>query len=262
MLAPYIYMKNLNFKLAIVFVTVLQLVGCRDICPTKYVLVLPKPPETWVSLLGEPSWRIEWYAPNGEKQRAELQSGKNLEVEIPVTWTNPVIAYPYWSEHNLSPGFFMPAGALFPFDVEGNTLRLSWSAGKDVVYYMELVLANNDKSSKIPANFDWVRFRELFHDETINKDVCEDPWLVGWRYVAEKTISANFDKRRLIPEKTESLNVPVPSGPWYGTSPFAKPLLAENNATVAFPVRSGINYWVSKDGILRINGKIWMLSKL
>jgi len=262
MLTPYIGMKNFNFKLTTVFVLVLQFVCCKELCPSKYVLNLPKPPEIWVSLLGEPSWRIEWFDPNGEKQMVELQSSSNPEVELPVTWTNPVIAWPYWPSHNLSPGIFMPAGALFPFDIEENTLNLSWEAGPDVVFYIELALANEQNLSKIPANFNWPRFRELFNNETLSMEVCEDPWLVNWRSVAEKTISGNFDKRRLVPEKTVSMNIPVPVGPWYGTSPFAKPLLFENNATVTFQTRPGINLWVSEDGILRVNGKIWVLSKI
>ena len=257
-------MKNFYFKLTTVFVLALQLFCCRDLSPSKYILNLPKPPEIWVSLLGEPCWRIEWFAPNGEKQTVNIQSAGNFEVELPVTWTNPVIAWPYWPTHNLSPCVFMPAGALFPFDIKENTLNLSWEVGPDVVFYMELALAcaNEQKSSKIPSNFDWPRFRELFHDETLNKDTCEDPWLVNWRSVAEKTISANFDKRRLVPEKTEPMTIPVPLITWYGTSPFVKPLLFGENEDVVFPARPGINLWVSEDGILRVNGKTWVFSKI
>ena len=262
-------MKIYYFKLTTVFVLALQLACCEGLSPSKYVLNLPKPPEIWVSLLGEPCWRVEWFAPNGQKQAVNLQSAGNFEVELPVTWTNPVIAWPYWPAYNLSPGLFMPAGALFPFDIKENTLQLSWKAGADVVFYMELALAcvNEQNSSKTPANFDWPRFRELFHDETLSIEVRDDPWLVNWRSVAEKTISANFDKRRLVPEKTEPVNIPVPPGPWYGTSPFAKPFLFEdnadaNNAVVTFQARPGINLWVSEDGILRVNGKTWVFSKM
>jgi len=264
MLTPYIGMKIYNFKLTTVFVLTLQLACCRDLSPSKYVLNLPNKPTAWVSLLGKPCWRIEWFAPNGEKQELDFQSAGNLEVELPINWANPVIAWPYWPVHNLSPGVFMPAGAIFPFDIEENTLNLSWEAGKDVVFYMELAFAcaNEQKPSKTPANFDWPRFRELFHDESLGKETCEDPWLVNWRYVAEKTVSANFDKRRLVPEKTESINIPVPPGPWYGTSPFAKPLLFENGENVIFQTRPGINLWISADGILRVNGKTWVFSKM
>jgi hypothetical protein len=251
-------MKNLNFKLTTVFVLALQLACCRELCPSRYVLDLPTPPESWVSLLGEPCWLIEWIAPDGQNQRAEITYGSKLEIELPVTWTNPVIAWLYWQEHNLTSGVFMPAGALFPFDAEKDVIHLRWEAGHDVVFYRELALANEKNPSKIPANFDWTRFRELFYSKTLNEDVCEDPWLINWKSVAEKTISANFDRRRLVPEKTESRIIPVPRGPWYGTSPFSKPLSFTNDEVVTFPVRPGFNLWISEDGILRVNGNTWV----
>jgi len=254
-------MKNFNLKLTTVFVLAFQVVCCGDLCPSGYVMKLPKPPESWVSLLGEPCWRVEWIDSNGENRTAELQSGKNMEIEIQTTWTNPVIAWPYWPEHNLTPGVFMPAGALFPFDTEKDAISLSWEAGHDVIFYRELAIANDQKPSKIPANFDWPRFRELFQSNALSEAVRKDPWLVNWRSVAEKTISGNFDRRRLVPEKTESKIIPVSSGPWYGTSPFAEPLSFANNAVVTFQLRPGINLWFSSDGILRANGNIWMFTK-
>jgi hypothetical protein len=254
-------MKILNFKLTFVFVLALQLICCRDMCPSKYTLELPKPPESWVSLLGEPSWLIEWIAPDGQNKRAELTNRSNLEIELPVTWTNPIIALPYWQEHNLSPGIFKPAGALFPFDVENDVIRLSWEAGVDAVFYRELAFANKQDLSKIPANFDWQRFRELFYEKTLNDDVCEDPWLVDWQSAAEKTISANFDRRRLVAEKTESKTIPVPAGQWYGTSPFTKPLSFSDNEAAIFPVRPGFNLWINAKGILRVNGNTWVFAE-
>jgi hypothetical protein len=254
-------MKTLNFKLTTVFVLVLQLFCCKEVCLSKYALELPKPPESWVSLLGEPCWLIEWIAPDGQNKRAEITNGSKIEIEIPVTWTNPVFAWPYWPQHNLAFGIFMPAGALFPFDAKKNAIRLSWEAGPDVVFYRELSIANEQKLSKIPANFDWLRFRELFHEETLDGEVCEDPWLVNWRSAAEKTISGNFDKRRLVSEKTESRTIPVPHGPWYGTSPFTKPLSFANNEAAVFQIRSGLNLWVSADGILRVNGNTWVFTE-
>jgi len=254
-------MKNLYFLFTTVFVSALQLVCCGDLCPSKYTLELPKTPQFWVSLLGEPCWQVEWTAPNGENRTAELKSGENLEVEIPTTWANPIIARPYWPGHNLSPGVFMPAGALFPFDAEKEAIRLRWEAGHDVVFYQELALADGKNPVKIPANFDWSRFRELFSSGVLGEDVRKDPWLVNWRSVAEKTISGNFDRRRLVPEKTEAKKIPVPSGTWYGTSPFAEPL-SFNNDEAVFPIRPGVNVWVGSGGILQVNGSTWILTKL
>ena len=239
----------------------LLLFCCRDILPSGYILEFPRPPDIWVSLLGEPHWRIEWYSPDGKRRIADILPGKSMEVELPVTWTNPVTAWPYWPDHNLYQGLFKPAGALFPFDVTEDRLRLSWNAGADTEFYRELALANNQNNSKMPAYFDWQRFRRLFNSQAINEAVRNDPWLADWRTIAEKTISSNFDQRRLVPEKTESMPISVPAGVWYGTSPFSEPLYFTEDETPVFPIRSGINVWVSAEGILRCNGNIWIYNE-
>jgi hypothetical protein len=142
----------------------------------------------------------------------------------------------------------------------------------DTIFYWELTLAqhlrnlgagraNEDNYSRIPANFNWPRFRELFEAETLNEAVREDPWLVNWRSVAERTVTGTFDRRRLVPEVTKDMAIPVPAGIWYGTSPFAKPLFFEEGEPSIFPVRPGDNVWVSAEGILRISGDVWVFSR-
>ncbi|MDR0303016.1 MAG: hypothetical protein LBI04_11995 [Treponema sp.] len=257
-------MKLFNLRLLALLVSVqlgcLQLICCGDFAPSTYAVVLPDVPEAWVSLLGEPHWRLEWLDKSGSRRTADILPGKSTEIGIPVTWANPVTAWPYWPGHNLSAGIFKPAGALFPFDVDGVRLCLSWKAGVDAVFYRELALADSRNDLKIPANFDWLRFRELFNNETLSEAVRKDPWLVDWRSVAGKTISANFDRRRLVPEAAESVNIPVSPGPWYGISPFSAPLSFEEDGAV-FPVRPGFNVWISPDGILRCSGKTWTFSQ-
>jgi hypothetical protein len=266
-------MKILLFKLLALFVVSLQIVCCRDFTPSRYVLTLPEPPGPWILLLGTPHWRLEWLDPGNQKQIMDIlpgetgktgkvgRDGRAFEIEIPVTWANPVTAWPYWPEHNLSLGVFKPAGAIFPLDVSGENLCLSWEAGLDSVFYRELALANNENELKIPANFDWQRFRLLFEDDALNEAVREDRWLVNWSFVAERTINANFDRRRLVPEASESLSIPVSGGPWYGVSPFAGPLYFSEDETPVFPVRPGLNVWISNEGILRCNGKTWVFNE-
>jgi len=265
MYAPYIFMKT-NFYKLLVLALALQLTCCGDnFTSGQYALEFPQAPQPWLSLLGEPHWRVEWFAPDGRRQIADVLPGGSLQIEIPVTWTNPITARPYWPGHNLIAGLFMPAGALFPFDVSGNSLCLSWEAGPDAVFYRELAnyigqtKAGQDRS-KNPANFDWPRFRELFQSEDLNAAVSRDPWLVDWRFVAEKTVGANFDRRRLVPQAADSMSIPVPSGPWYGTSPFAAPLSFAEREPPSFPVRPGLNVWICREGILRVNGKTWIFT--
>jgi len=249
-------------RLTVIVVLALQLTCCGDRSSDGYThtLKLPEIPETWSSLLGEPHWRVNWLDPDGKMQSKDILPGKTAEIEIPVTWTNPVTAWPFWPDHNLIPEFFKPAGALFPFDVSGKSLLLSWKSGPDTVFYWELAFANDDNILKIPSNFDWPRFRELFETGTLNEAVLKDPWLVDWRSVAEKTINSSFDRRRLVPQATESTAIPVSSGPWYGTSPFAEPLYFTEGEIPVFPVHSGVNVWISSEGILRCSGKTWVLN--
>jgi hypothetical protein len=252
-------MKRLIFKMMVVFVVVLQLTCCKDRYYSVYLPEMPPLPQNWVSLLGQPCWKVEFLDQNGVKQSKEIPPGQNVEVELPNTWANPVTAWPYWPEFNLGPSFFKPAGGLFPFDVSGEKLILSWEAGVDAVFYRELMLSNSENVKKIPANFDWPRFRELIKTDVLEKAI--DPWLINWQNVAEKTISSNFDRRRLVPQTGEPEKIPVTSGPWYGSSPFAQELSFSNGEIPVFPGRPGVNVWICAEGILRINGKTWVFTE-
>jgi hypothetical protein len=251
-------MKNFVFTLAAVFS--LFFACCKDYLNSRFVLELPEPPETLVALLGEPSWRVEWLDPNGQKRKADVSAGKSLEIELPNTWINPVAAWPYWPACSLAPGAFKPAGALFPFDLTGKSLHLSWKAGPDTVFYWELAFASQD-NAKSPARFDWPRFRELFETSLLNEEVRKDPWLVDWALVAGKTASSSFDRRRLVPMPRETVNIPVSSGPWYGASPFAEPLFFTEGESRSFPLaNANIDAWISAEGILRCNRKTWIFA--
>jgi len=279
---PYIHMKIIKTKLKdIILTSLLQaalLAGsfifsaCGEISPSEYILHFPKAPQSWLFVLNAPPhWRVEWLDTAGRKQTADITPFQPIKIEIPVTLANPVTAWPYWPEYNLIPGFFKPAGALFPFDVKDGVLCLSWEAGPDTIFYWELIYANNQNQSRIPANFDWQRFRELFISGALREAVREDPWLVNWQSVAKSTASGNFDTRRLIPETSEqkliTLDAVLPvrrqeekSSLWYGTSPFSTPLFFAKGEPAVFPVRPGINVWISEDGILRVNGNVWVFS--
>ncbi|MDR0502175.1 MAG: hypothetical protein LBH16_02520 [Treponema sp.] len=256
--------------------------SCGENQSANYIADLPVLPESWISLLGDPDWRLEWVDPNGNRRIVDISCGNgpgnSYEIELPVTWTNPVTAWPYWPGYNLSPGLFKPAGALFPLDVSaGNKkarIRLSWEAGPDIVLYWELVRACssgavNQNHVKTPPNFNWPRFRELFspQESTLQNEalrdpwVLRDPWLIDWRFVAERTIAANFDRCRLVPEAVKITAIPVPPGIWYGVSPFAEPLSFSENEMPVFPVRSGINVWVSAQGILKCSGETWIFTE-
>lgn len=237
----------------------LILTGCGNQSQTQFSLETPEIPENWLYLLGKPNWRIEWLELDGHLMTIDVEPGKSIVVNPPTTWVNPVIAWPYWPNYKIIPGFFKPAGALFPFDVHENTIFLSWEAGVDAFFYRELDIASVKSASKLPKNFNWPNFRELLNQETTNQSICNDPWLVNWQKVAEKTVNSNFDKRQLVPEQKELVKIPVSKGPWYGASPFAEALYSENDESMVFPVMDEVELWISKEGILRCNRKNYVL---
>jgi hypothetical protein len=252
-------MKNrfLTFILCVGFF----LHGCGEsLVDSRYVLEMPELPPAWEAILGDPSWQVEWLNDKGRKETATVQGNGRMAISLPPTWVSAVSAAPFWPDKGLGPGIFRPAGAIFPFDVSGKNLALSWQGGVDANLYGELVAAYREAgqdSVRLPWNFNWPRFRELFDDPTLNADVRADPWLADWSGIAAKIVQSGFDKRRLVPEARSSLEIPVTPGPWIGASPFAAPLLFE--AVPVFPVRSTADTWVSAGGILRCNTKTWIL---
>ena len=207
---------------------------------------------------------MEWLDSGGQIQTANIAPQSKTVINLPVTWVNPVTALPFWPERNIPPGLFKPAGALFPFDVSDQRINLSWEAGPDTVFYWELAWNSKD-AARLPANFDWIRFRELFETEVLSVEVCKDPWLVDWRFVAERTIESSFDRRRLTAQTAQAVPVPLSNEHavlhWYGNSPFATPLSFSEKETPVFPVLPGINTWISEAGILKISGNTWILTK-
>jgi hypothetical protein len=236
------------------------LAGCgRDLTDSRYFLELPEMPPAWVSLPGAPKWRVEWLNPEGQKETILIDRGEKPEVRVPQTWTSAVIAWPCWPEQGIAPGVFKPAGALFPFDVSGAgspaenaSLVLSWRGGVDAFLYREMAAAG------LPENFNWPRFRELFEDENVNKEVRGDPWLADWRGIAQKIVQDGFDKRRLVPEARTEMPILLPPGIWSGASPFAEPLISGEGVFTVFPVREAVDTWVSEAGILRCNSEAWI----
>ena len=252
----------------LVLMTSFFLFCCKEtIFHEKYSLIMPKIPDSWDSLLGEPHWNIEWINSDGIKQRKSIEPGKNAAINLSQSWVSAIIAWPFWPDKETQPGYFMPAGALFPHDVSdvyGKTIIVRWVAGPDAVFFRELADAYGNSPglsssvTRLPSNFNWPRFRELFNSDAINEKVLADPWLVNWRSVAERTILTGFDRRRLVPETHINMPINVPAGIWYGNSPFAAPYIFVPGTTPVFPVTSSTGTWVSREGVLRCNQQAWV----
>ena len=247
--------------------------GCgKSPVDSRCMVRMPDLPPAWETLLGSPHWRVEWLGDDGLKKTATVKGNEGIEISLPSTWVSAVSAAPYWPDRRLDPGIFRPAGAIFPYDVSGKDLVISWQGGVDANLYWELIAAYREAEesppdeaepvkraavSRLPWNFNWPRFRQLFDDPTLNGEIRADPWLADWSAIAAKIVKSGFDKRRLVPEARGELEVPVGPGPWIGSSPFAIPLLFE--AVPVFPVRAKSDTWVSAEGILRCSAKAWIL---
>jgi len=239
--------------------------GCGEsLSDSRYIVQTPELPPAWEALLGSPYWRVEWLHSDGRKKAAIVQGGGEAAISLPATWVSAVSAAPFWPDRGISPGIFKSAGAIFPFDVSGKNLVLSWQGGVDANLYWEFINAVHavpgkagQEAVRLPWNFNWPRFRLLFDDPTLNAEIRGDPWLADWNGIAAKIVQSGFDKRRLVPEARSDLAIPVSPGPWIGASPFATPLFFE--ATPVFPVRTAADTWVSAEGILRCNTEAWIL---
>jgi hypothetical protein len=221
---------------------------------------MPELPSAWEELLGDPQWRIEWVNEKGRKGAINGGTKNGVEISLPQTLASAVLALPYWPQKGIGPGVFRPAGAIFPFDAAGKNLVISWQGGVDAILYREFASAAGGREGgsaavRLPYNFNWPRFRQLFDDPAPNADVRRDPWLADWKSIAEKTIQSGFDRRRLTPEARSDMAIPVGPGPWIGTSPFAASLFFDG--VPAFPVRAATDTWVSAEGILRCNNQAW-----
>jgi hypothetical protein len=255
----------------LLIVGVLLLAGCgTPILDSGFHLAAPPIPPAWAEILGSPAWRVQWINPRGEWEVMETGSPRGGiarsglgDLDLPVSGTSPVLAWPFWPDRGVPPGGFHPAGAIFPFDVSGGDLILSWEGGVAAFFYRSLAEAAGTGSSKTalrrPGNFDWPRFRELFRDPALGESFRADPWTADWELIARETVESGFDKRRLVSVSRNELSVPVHKGPWISASPFPPPLFFGEDPPL-FPAPGGIEpeAWYSAEGILRCAGNAWV----
>jgi hypothetical protein len=154
-----------------------------------------------------------------------------------------------------------PAGALFPWDVSGDSLNLSWKTGIDANFWKELAgksdLQKNSGTPRRPWLFDWPRFRELFEEEIVSSEIISDPWLADWEYIAQKTVESGFDRRRIKAQSKTKITVPLHDAIWAGSSPFAE-LIGVSESALVFMAGETPETWVSAVGKLRITKGAWV----
>jgi hypothetical protein len=251
-----------NYLIGIFILTVL-LANCNDgPIPSSERPVLPVLPDDWSEILGEANWRLEWIGDNGIWHKYDLKTGAPAPgLNLPLEWTTPVIAWPFWPERDLFPGMMHPAGALFPWDARGNNLVLSWKGGVDAVFWRELALADRTSTKaegRLPWFFDWPRFRELMQSDDINALAKQDPWVVDWKEVSRKTVESGFDRRRITSRKFKEIEIPDLKGRWVSSSPFSASLTAPKDGPLVLAVSDAVCAWISADGILKCSTSGWI----
>jgi hypothetical protein len=239
------------------YVFLLSACGAERFAPS-YQLELPPIPPAWSSLLGSPQWELVWIDPEGRRQTSVFDETQVPAIQVLGEWTNPVIAYPFWPHRGIRPAVMEPAGGLFPFDVAGDRIRLSWRGGVEATLYLELAVQHG-KSPRQPQYFNWPRFRELLESSDLHETVRKDPWSADWKTIASKIAQSGFDRRRLVPAPRVALAVPLNyEGPWIGTSPFADPLYQEPGRNLNLLVGDQPDTYLSAAGVLRCTKGAWM----
>ena len=259
-------MKHIIFYWYIpVIAGVLALLASCDYNPVRslYRPVLPDLPSAWEEILGEAEWRLEWINESGAWQEGEGRIAPDISIQP--DWATPVIAWPFWSEKGLLPGAMKPSGALFPWDVSGETIVLSWKGGVETVFWKEMAAASRSAeaaNNRLPWYFDWPRFRELMENDAIPGNVRQNPWLADWKDIAAKTVLSGFDRRRISSRPSLELVIPGMDGRWIGSSPFMLPLEAGPGGSLSLNVFDEPDVWVSTKAVLKCSRSGWVYRKL
>jgi hypothetical protein len=225
-----------------------------------YRLVLPELPAVWEDILGQACWQLEWIDGDGDWKIDRLPVGEiSATVSLAETWASPIIAWPYWPERGLLPETMRPAGAVFPWDVSGDRVELSWQGGIDACFWKELAAAEKGiAGGRFPWKFDWPRFRELLNSDNVSEEIRADPWTADWKAIALKTSESGFDRRRIVSRKKREIAVSGLDTEWINTSPFAGPRRAASGELLRLPAGTQVETWVSRLGILRCTQAVWV----
>jgi hypothetical protein len=217
-----------------------------------------------MELLGEPHWRLEYYDSKGNFCQKEVAKNEvaNMALSLAQEWPGAILAWPYWPEKALAAGVFCPAGALFPLDISGDKIILSWEAGVEAYFYRELEKAQalNTGTNRMPAFFDWKRFRSLLRENS-SEELRLDPWLADWKDIAEKTVRSGFRQSYVKTAARATINVIIPhNGPWLAASPFRLPQYWEENEEVSLLIPARPEIFVCPGGRLSVseNACIWV----
>ncbi|MCL1813993.1 MAG: hypothetical protein FWG29_10815 [Treponema sp.] len=242
----------------LLLVITLALASCGPApIPETYRVKFPISPVGRTELLGECQWRLEYYDSAGNFRQKDV-SGTSAEIELLQEWPSAILAWPYWPEKSLAAGLFYPAGAIFPLDVTGEAIILSWEAGAEAYFYRELDKAQelNTGTNRVPMYFDWKRFRTLLR-ENADSELRLDPWIANWKDIAERTVRSGFRQSYVRREARTVMEVIIPhDGPWLAASPFRQPLFWKENEGQLLSLSSRPEIFICSGGRISVSSQM------
>ena len=228
--------------------------------PESYRIKLPASPALRAELLGDCRWRLEWDDSGGRLCHTEIAAANGSGgINILAEWPSAILAWPYWPEKGLAAGLFYPAGAIFPFDLSGDTIILSWEAGVEAYFYRELDKARSlNTTNRIPEFFDWKRFRTLLKGDA-PEEIRSDPWLADWKSIAERTVNSGFRSSYIRAETRTETAVIIPhSGPWLGASPFITPEFWGEGEEIFLLLSPRPKIFICPGGLFNVSAQTWL----
>jgi len=228
--------------------------GCDASPGGVWTLRMPEFPPVYGEILGPAKWHIEWVGADGFISSAETEQN-SYSASLLEGFATAIIAYPYLGD--VPKGIVKPCGAIYPLDIEGGEIKLSWKGGVDAFFYFELAKHSNPK--RLPQNFNWINFRLLWTEAKLPEAILSDPWAADWELIAEKTSLAGFRSSLIAVKPSKKLSVTVPEdGPWVGSSPLAGELDWEKGKTIDIGVDNGTSYYFCPGGILKCIDSAWV----
>lgn len=216
-------MKRLNppFSLSLLPVlALLSILSCRGQLSGwgsahSLKVFLPSVPESWSSA-GEFRFVVEWRDEGGLRREAFASSGSRLDLVLARGSEQAILAWPEFGLRRLK-----PAGALYPFDLEGfsasvpgavDEIRLSWMGGWTAELFECVRKAGGEAGLG--------NFRRI---ESRLTERGDDPWELDPRIAAERLMAGSLRADFFGKVERYAIAIPVDGGPWILESPLAPP---------------------------------------
>lgn len=159
---------------------------------------------------GSLSWNIKWLSPEGKIESKRLDytdSIQTIPIEFARNRTTPVLAFLEVNERQ----DILPAGSIYPVNISGNSISLSWLNGISAQVLMDLLTKTNqpaEDAQHFCNYFNWQKFQEDFAKRV------DEPWLVDKEKITEKLCTGSFSVSVLKEAKTYKCAIQHDSLEW------------------------------------------------